>query len=117
MTAAEVAVALRTALPLVVLPEHGGKTFEIDVAKEWVWGRIEADGDVVCLDPPASNVDARGGGRVKAWLDAIVTGTSHGIHAESADPLIETLLSRLHAALWTNVDPDEQPVAAIAPGG
>ena len=114
MTAAEVAVALQTALPLVTLPEHSGEAFEIDVAAERVWGRVEANGSVVCLEAAASNVDARGGGKVRGWLDALVTGSSHGIRVNDC-PLIETLLPRLHKTLWTGSE-SGQRVAALAPG-
>lgn len=114
MTPAEVAVALQTTLPLVALPEHSGQSFEIDVAEERVWGRVEADGSIVCLESPASNVDARGRGKVRGWLDALVTGSSHGVRVDGC-PLIETLLSRLHTTLWTGPE-SEQRVAALAPG-
>src|SRR6478735_2664393 len=55
LSATEAATVIRTALPLVALPEHGGKGFGIGIAEEDVWARVEPDGSVLnCTAAPAS---------------------------------------------------------------
>lgn len=114
MTPAEAAAALRTALPLVALPEHAGKELRIDVGAENVWARVEANGHLRDGGSPAPNVDGEARGQVKLWLDALVTGSTHGIRVDGDTPLIETFLSRLHKVLWTSVEPEQATPSARA---
>ncbi|MGN6816371.1 MAG: winged helix-turn-helix transcriptional regulator [Solirubrobacterales bacterium] len=111
----EAAAVLRTALPLVVLPEHGGKSFGIGVADEDVWARIELDGSIHnCASEPAE-VDGHARGDVKAWVDALLDGPPESLRTEGDEGLIKTCFSRLHAALWTkwpgSPTPAEEPAA------
>jgi DNA-binding HxlR family transcriptional regulator len=114
MTPGEAASALRTALPLVALPEHAGKGLGLEVGTEKVWARIEADGGLRDGEPLSPDVGGEARGPVEAWLDALVTGSSPGIRAQGDAALIETLLSRLHKALWTTGEPERQ-LARSAP--
>lgn len=113
LTVDEAAGVLRTALPLVVLPEHGGKNFEMGVEGEAVWARVEADGNVLGCPSPPAKVDGRAHGKVKAWVDALLDGPNGDLRAQGDEDLIETCVSRLHLALWKG--PEEQLVAAFAP--
>lgn len=112
----EAAKALRTALPLIVLPEHGGKSLEIKVGEEAVWAQVERDGDVlVCASPPAE-LDARAQGEVREWIDALLDGPNGGLGAEGDKQFIETCVARLHAELWRNGgDRGKQPLPSSAP--
>lgn len=111
LDAGEAATALRTALPLVALPEHGGKSFEIGVAGEDIWASIEPDGSVLsCASAPAG-LDGHVRGEVKTWVDTLLDGPSEDLAVEGDSHLIRTCFSRLHAALWTKW-PDSGSVAA-----
>lgn len=101
LNASEAAAVLRTALPLVALPEHGGKSFGIAVAEEDVWASVEPDGNVLCSAFPLSDVDGHARGGVKMWVDTLLDGPPEKLLAEGDGHLIRTCLSRLHAALWT----------------
>ncbi len=114
MTPAEAAVALRTALPLVALPEQVGKGLRIDIGAESVWALVDSNGGLRNGEPFAADVDGEARGQVKPWLDALVAGSTRGIRMEGDVALIETLLSRLHRALWTGAEP-EQRVVQFAP--
>jgi DNA-binding HxlR family transcriptional regulator len=114
LNATEAAAALRTALPLVALPEHRGKSFGIGVAEEDVWARVELDGSVIsCASAPA-DLDGHARGEVKTWVDALLDGPPEDLSAKGDRGLIKTCLSRLHAALWTKW-PSPAGSAAAAP--
>lgn len=114
MTPGEAASALRTALPLVTLPEQAGKGLQIKVDTEEIRVRIEADGSLRDGEPLSPNVDGEARGKVEAWLDALVTGSASGIRTEGDAALTETLLSHLHRALWASGEPERQ-LAQSAP--
>lgn len=108
--APEAAAVLRTALPLVALPEHGGKSFGIDVAEEKVWASVEPDGNVLCSTSPPGDVDGHARGGVKVWVDTLLDGPPEKLRTEGDRHLIHTCLSRLHAALWTRWSEAPTPV-------
>ncbi|MGN6664489.1 MAG: winged helix-turn-helix transcriptional regulator [Solirubrobacterales bacterium] len=114
MTATEVAIALQTALPLVALPEYAGKCFGVEIADEEVWASVQPDGALLVCEPVAAGGDGHGRGKVRAWLDALVTGSPRGVRADGDGALIGTLLSRLHRVLWTSVEPGWRPPSAEA---
>lgn len=101
LSVAEAVTVLRTALPLVALPEHGGKSFGIGVDDADVWARVEPDGSVLgCVSAPAS-LDGHTRGDVKTWVDTLLDGPPENLSVEGDGGLIKTCFSRLHAALWT----------------
>jgi DNA-binding HxlR family transcriptional regulator len=113
LSVTETATVLRTALPLVALPEHGGKGFGIGVAEEDVWARVEPDGSVFsCASAPA-NLDGHVRGEVKTWVDTMLDGPPETLSANGDGGLVKVCLSRLHAALWTKWP--GSPGAAPAP--
>ncbi len=119
----EVGGVLRTALPLVALPEHGGKSlgFEIDAEamdeeSDTVWASVAPDGVVLSRKGPLPQVDGRARGKVTTLVDAIVEGTSNGWRSEGDGHLIESCLERLHSTLWAK-RPDGSPTAAEAVAG
>jgi DNA-binding HxlR family transcriptional regulator/Fe2+ or Zn2+ uptake regulation protein len=112
MTAAEMATLLRTALPLVELPEHKGKCLRLSVRGEEeaagaegdeVWAEIEADGTIhSCATPPAEPT-AWGRGKVEAWIPVIMDGRSDNVLIGGEEALVADSLNGLYDSLWTPV--------------
>jgi DNA-binding HxlR family transcriptional regulator len=110
MTAAEMATALRTALPLVSLPRHAGRCLQLSVLSEEdgagtkgeiVWAEIEPDGRAEsCVSQPA-DPDGWGRGRIKAWVPAIMDGKAQKILVGGEENLVIDCLAELHKTLWT----------------
>lgn len=110
LSALEGAELLRTALPLVSLPEHTGKRFRISVLAggqqrgdpaEVVSGEVEADGSVVNLAAEDEAIDGLGRGPVEAWVDLLLDGPSRdGVHLEGDRALIKACMESVHEALW-----------------
>lgn len=123
-TPREVGGVLRTALPLVALPEHAGKAFGIDIGAEKmdkgeadaVWASVEADGAVLSRVGPLPEVDSRARGKVVTLVDSILDGPQNGLHSEGDEHLIKACLERLHSTLWGRW-PDESPAPAEAVAG
>ena len=109
MTAAEMATALRTALPLATVPGHADQCLRLrvrgedengDAQAEEVWAEIEEDGTVhSCVEPPA---DPHGWaeGTVAAWIPALLEGEGGEIAIGGKVGPIAASLDSLHANLW-----------------
>lgn len=110
LSAGEAAGLMRTALPLVVLPGHAGKSFELRIAApgetqsgvEQVWGGIGADGAAVSHPAPPGDVDGAADGDVIAWVDSVLDGPRNGLRVKGDTALIADCLRALHASLWRN---------------
>lgn len=109
LSAAEAAGLMRTALPLVALPDHGGKRFELRiapvgerVAAEPVWAAVEGDGAIVSCPDPLEEVDSAAHGDVMAWVDSVLDGPRNGLKVDGDSQLIADCLRELHATLWQN---------------
>jgi len=107
LSAGEAAWLLRAALPLVALPEHGGKRLELRIAPEIsrgeaepVWVAVHGDGAVVSYPDPLEGVDCAAHGGVAAWIDSVLDGPRNGLKMEGDDQLILDCLRQLHATLW-----------------
>lgn len=124
LTPREVGGVLRTALPLVTLPEHAGKSLGIEIHGEEasngdgdaVWASVEDGGAVLSRPGPLSEVDGEARGKVVHWVDAILDGPGKGLKADGDGRLIKACLEQLHSTLWT-VWPDGSPPAAEAVAG
>jgi DNA-binding HxlR family transcriptional regulator len=110
MTAAEMATALRAALPLVKLPEHAGKHLKLCVIGEneapgaegeAVWAEVREDGSLHSCTESTAREGAWGRGKVKSWIPAILDGNSRKILTGEDEKLIGDCLSRLYEALWS----------------
>lgn len=103
LTACEVVGLLRTALPLVLLPEHGGKSFQLIVIEEEdpVWARVEPGGTVISDASPNGTADASARAKVRAWVDSVLDGSMKGVRTHGDGSLIATCLSRLSATIWS----------------
>jgi DNA-binding HxlR family transcriptional regulator len=111
LNAPETATVLRTALPLVALPEHSGKSFGISVTDENVWVRVEPDGRVLNCASAPEEPDGHARGGVKMWVDTLLDGPPEKLSTKGDSHLIRTCLSRLHAALWTKWSDSALPAA------
>lgn len=124
LASGEVAAVVRTMLPLVSLPEHGGRTLEMKISprggseadEELIWAEIEADGTLVNRAEPPAKVDSVASGHVAAWVDAILDGPQKNLSARGDARLLDECLRQLHRVLWGQVpDPLEAAATAAAP--
>jgi DNA-binding HxlR family transcriptional regulator len=122
----EIGGVLRTALPLVSLPEHAGKDFGIEILPEKTYG---SEGDAVwasvgeggavrsCEDPPGL-LDGHLRDRVPLLVDAILDGPRGELKSTGDGRLVRACLERLHAMLWTDrAGPSAAAAEAVAGGG
>jgi DNA-binding HxlR family transcriptional regulator len=110
MSAAEMATVLRTALPLVELPDHKGKCMRLAVRGEEdapgaegeeVWAEVEPDGTIhSCAGQPADPT-AWGRGRIKAWIPLVMDGKTDGVLVGGEEKLAADSLEGLYDALWS----------------
>lgn len=108
LTPREAGGVLRTALPLVALPEHGGKSLGIEIAPmgqngdegDAVWAMVEPEGNVLSCEGPLPEVDGRARGEVTAFVDTILDGPQNGLRLDGDEHLIKACFERLHSILW-----------------
>lgn len=125
LTPREVGGVLRTALPLVEVPEHAGKCFGIELAAEEmdggetdeVWARVDSEGGVRSLEGPLPEMHSRAHGKVTAVVDAVLDGVRSPLRAEGDRRLIKDCFERLHLRLWEPVALSPPPAEAVAGGG
>jgi len=121
LTSGEAAGLIRTLLPLVSLPEHPGKSFELKISprggsgaeEERVWAEVGADGSVISCPEPAAKIDSVAQGQVAVWIDAILDGPQKDLTARGDARLLDECLRQLHRVLWGS-SPDPLVGAAIA---
>ncbi|MGN6557279.1 MAG: winged helix-turn-helix transcriptional regulator [Solirubrobacterales bacterium] len=125
LTPREAGSVLRTALPLVSLPEHGGRSLGIEIAAESrngskpdaVWASVEPGGAIVPCKEPPPELDAEARGKVPHLIDAILDGSHNGLRVRGDRHLLETSLSRLNAVLWEKaLDISPTPAEAMTDG-
>jgi len=126
LSTGEAAGLMRAALPLVALPGHAGKSFELRIAPlgadgtgaEPVWGGVEADGSVDNRSTALEGVDGAAHGSVAAWVDSVLDGPNGGLEVNGDEALIDDCLRNLHASLWRNGNGNgSAPAAAKAVAG
>ncbi|HWC48769.1 MAG TPA: winged helix-turn-helix transcriptional regulator [Solirubrobacterales bacterium] len=107
LTSREAAVALRTALPLVTLPEHSGKALGLEIVPaggdqvtDSVWATIEADGKTRCCEGPLPEVDGHAREGVTTFVDAVLDGPQSGLEAGGDEGVVRACFERLHSILW-----------------
>jgi len=108
LTPQEAGGVLRAALPLVSLPEHGGKSLGIEIAAtgskgreaDSVWAIVEPEGTVLSCPGPLPKVDGRARGKVAAFVDTILDGPQNGLRLDGDEHLIRACFERLHSTLW-----------------
>jgi DNA-binding HxlR family transcriptional regulator len=110
MSAAEMATALRAALPLVKLPDHKGKCLRLAVRGEEdapgaegeeVWAEVEPDGTIhgCASQPTAPTGWARG--KINAWIPLVMDGKTDGVLVGGEEKLAVDCLEGLYEALWS----------------
>ena len=125
LTPREAAGALRAALPLVALPEHGGKSLGLEIASPGkhedpvpVWATVEPDGTVLSCRDSLPEVDGHAKGKVPAFVDALLDGPRGGLTLEGDAELIKTCFARLHTTLWApSLSASATPAEGVAGGG
>jgi hypothetical protein len=115
---------LRAALPLVALPEHGGKSLGIEIAAvsrkegaDAVWAVVEPKGKLLSCDGPLPEVDGNARGEVLAFVDAILDGPKNGLQMDGDEHLIKSCFERLHSILWPACPADSAAPAEGMAGG
>jgi len=110
MTAAEMATALRVALPLADLPEHSGKCLRLSVLSEEeaagaegeeVWAEVASGGKVHSCAAPPGDPSGWGRGKVKDWVPVILDGRDDQVLVGGEEDLVCDALRRLHKNLWS----------------
>lgn len=111
LTAEETAELLRAALPLVVLPDHAGKSLKLSVAADSaddedavVWAEVTADGGVVSIVNPPAKADSWGSGGVGDWAKALLKGSKVRVGGNRS--AIKSCLEGMHTALWRTGGPE-----------
>jgi hypothetical protein len=111
-TVSELAIVLRTVLPLVQLPEQAGRKVRLDIIDgaetngdegEVLWARVAADGMVDGCASPADAADGWCRADVKDWLAAILDGERGGLQTDGDQKLVDSCLAQLYETLWTPV--------------
>jgi DNA-binding HxlR family transcriptional regulator len=109
MTAEEMATVLRTALPLTSIAGHAGKCLELCVTSEddapgadgeAVWAEVEPGGEVHSCVEASASADGWGRGKVKAWIPALLEGSSKNVLVGDDEQLISECLAALYDVLW-----------------
>ena len=121
LTPREAGGVLRTALPLVSLPEYAGQSLGVEIEAEdmsggeadSVWASVRADGVVLSCERPLPAVEAKARGRVRHLVDSLLDGGDKGVRVDGDCRLLADCLSRLHAVFWVK-GLDISPVAAEA---
>lgn len=125
LSAGEAAGLMRTALPLIVLPDHVGKSFELrivplgegDATEEPVWAGVAADGSVASHSAALEAVDGAARGKVTAWVDSVLDGPRNGLEVDGDAKLIADCLGNLHLSLWRNGNGSAAAAAEAVAGG
>jgi len=120
LNAGEVAALMRTALPLVALPDHSGKRFEIGISpniengqeEQLVRALVGSDGGIRSEPSDEGDVDGSAHGKIPAWVDTVLDGPRNSLEIEGDVGLITQCLVRLHAALWGHADDPVEPALA-----
>jgi len=110
LTRTETLSVLRAVLPLVVLPEHVGKSLNLTVtppspsdidALEVLRVEVDLNGRLCESADTVHSADVWGCGEIADWIEALLNGASNGIEVDDGDPtLLEAALQGMHKALW-----------------
>jgi DNA-binding HxlR family transcriptional regulator len=109
MSATEMATALRTALPLVELPDHKGKRLQLNVLEEEdapgaegeaVFAEVEGDGGVQSCVKAPMDASAWGRAKVAAWIPVLMDGKTEKVLVGGDERLVSDAFAGLYSALW-----------------
>jgi DNA-binding HxlR family transcriptional regulator len=109
LTEPEVATVVRTALPLVRMPEHARKGMRLEILKsekpygredETLWACVEPGGEVQSCASPIPSVDGWARGKVNSWLAASLDGKRERMEMGGDTRFVDACLRQLHQVLW-----------------
>ncbi|MFL5834502.1 MAG: winged helix-turn-helix transcriptional regulator [Solirubrobacterales bacterium] len=110
LTLGETADVVRAVVPLVVLPEHAGECFRLEVAQpggnngdegEIVWLELDPEGRAVAYPGPLEQCDGWGHGEAGDWIEALVRGEAKVATGGTESAAVDDCLEEMQAALWT----------------
>jgi DNA-binding HxlR family transcriptional regulator len=110
LTPREMATVLRTALPVIRLPEFAGLSIDLEVSEcvdgdgfrisEVLHGRIGRDGtmrfDLERRDTP----DGSAAATIKTWFGVLLDGNRGRVKVRGNLPLVDACLTQLYEVLW-----------------
>jgi len=109
LTVAEAGDLLRSALPLVMLPNHCHKVLKFTVesasgvgdgGSEVIWAKVEADGAVAHFSDLDDRVDGWGQAGAGGWSETFAHGLSSQVRVAGTDSLVTTCFDQMYEALW-----------------
>jgi len=110
LTGTEMVTLLRSALPLILLPNFSGRSFELGVSSpadrygqrtvQHLQGAIGTDGTIRCDLSPRASVDGSATGTMNTWFAALLDDNRGRMRTTGALPLVDACLKQLHKVLW-----------------
>ncbi len=110
LTAEEMATVLRTALPLVRLPEFAGACVDFEVSNgaagggrgdpQVLQGEIDPEGRMRCGMPSSAAADGLAAATINTWFGTLLDGSRGRVKVRGHQPLVDACLTQLHDALW-----------------
>jgi DNA-binding HxlR family transcriptional regulator len=110
LTTQEMTTILRTALPVLHLPEFAGRSIDLEVAEsvngngyrstEGLRGQIDADGSAGCNPQPRASADGLATATINTWFGVLLDGNRGRVKVRGDLPLVDACLRQLHDALW-----------------
>lgn len=110
LTVEEMATVLRTALPLVRLPEFAGKRINLEVAGKAdengyrlthsLTAEIAADGTMKCDLGLAASADGSAAATINTWFGVLLDGNRGRVKVGGELPLVDACLTQLYDVLW-----------------
>ena len=123
LTGTEMASILRSALPLIVVPEFAGMSFKFGVASpmdkygqrttEALQGSIGRDGAIRCDQALEVTVDGSAVGTMNTWLSALLDGNRGRMRSGGNLPLLDACLTQLNEVLWETAEASPVPGEAL----
>jgi DNA-binding HxlR family transcriptional regulator len=127
LTGTEMASILRSVLPLILVPEFAGMTFNFGVASpmdkygqrttEGLQGSIGRDGAVRCDQALEVTVDGSAVGTMNTWLSALMDGNRGRMRSGGNLPLLDACLTQLNEVLWEEAGLSAAPGEALLVDG
>jgi len=110
LTIGEMATALRTVLPVVVLPEYCGMSIDFEVsesmngsgyrAAEVLRAQISQTGTIRWEQRPQVSADGSAAATINTWFGVLLDGNRGRVKVRGDLPLVDACLTRLHDTLW-----------------
>jgi DNA-binding HxlR family transcriptional regulator len=110
LSVAEMATVLRTALPLLRLPEHKGKGLQFEILDtsdrrdgrpaESLFAKVDGDGAICCVGDRDLQIDSCATGTVDSWFAVLLDGNPGGMRIGGDAGLRDRCLQQLCEVLW-----------------